>query len=693
MNCITDEKHTPSKHPEIVHPAAGMLRCLGAPDDIVELRPIRRHPNGDTTVVGQEWIRRADIDSRIPRLKTLNESDVDIYFGTNPRCRIGGGNESDVGRVTLYHSDVDGAPPLEALQRVDDANLPAPSVVVASGGGSHLFWKLAAPVDVTDDNLSVHKGVNKGLAQLLNGDAACRDLSRVLRLPGFVNHKYPGKPVVEVIRPTSFDSAVPEYDDIEFDHIVVPISTSVDTGNDAPPLAQLPQNTISDWQLRIEQAIARSGDRSTAEYGVYCRMIEHGFGPSEVWTVAKTVGKTAQRGPEYFWRTFNAASQAVEAERNFGNYQFEHATQASSDTDNGPTPLDGAGEMESASPEYQQRIAEQYGDDLKRLCEQARFKVEVVDGDSSATPTLALKVDGKVHATEIVSILKPRSKIAVAKAWSERCNAPDGVILAELDRVGTEVAQKQQQRRKRATQNAENAVRVRDIARKFIDDCIQPVYHENGTRFYSNSLKQTIPIGSIWTHAPDGIVDCVSDSREAIEAGNGDGIGPELRVRLFKVGCQQAAADLIRALPEREQIEDDPAIDREALVDRLAEFLTRRRRFSGSNGISRDGNFLGSAWRAAVGSGWVVCGSDGTGVYARRDDEEAPPQIAVMGQTLREELKYASTKRLARDLRTCNLAEVGKAISVARRKLRILLLAPEILASIASPDTDEAAEQ
>ncbi len=61
--------------------------------------------------------------------------------------------------------------------------------------GQHLYWHLAQPVGVTDANRPHLKAINRGLALAVGGDPRCCDLARILRLPGFTNHKSPAAPV------------------------------------------------------------------------------------------------------------------------------------------------------------------------------------------------------------------------------------------------------------------------------------------------------------------------------------------------------------------------------------------------------------------------------------------------------------------------------------------------------------------
>lgn len=66
-----------------------------------------------------------------------------------------------------------------------------PSVIVFSGGGIHCYWLLNRPYLRGDENFHEVVEVEKRLVDVLESDAAVKDLARILRLPGTINHKYP----------------------------------------------------------------------------------------------------------------------------------------------------------------------------------------------------------------------------------------------------------------------------------------------------------------------------------------------------------------------------------------------------------------------------------------------------------------------------------------------------------------------
>lgn len=75
-----------------------------------------------------------------------------------------------------------------ALLRNPPGGLPAPTLIVFSGGGYQAYWQLAEPLPV-DGSLEVAedlKRYNLQLERILGGDN-CHDISRIMRIPGTVN--------------------------------------------------------------------------------------------------------------------------------------------------------------------------------------------------------------------------------------------------------------------------------------------------------------------------------------------------------------------------------------------------------------------------------------------------------------------------------------------------------------------------
>ncbi|MFO7970983.1 MAG: phage/plasmid primase, P4 family [Desulfobacterales bacterium] len=119
-----------------------------------------------------------------------------VYFGVNPRDGNGGG-KGNIKNCVAHHVDIDygksghkkGPGYLtyeEALSAIDSFPI-APTLIVHSGGGFHLYYVLDKPAEITD--ISEIEAINKGLAEHLGGDPGTQDITRILRVPGTYNFK------------------------------------------------------------------------------------------------------------------------------------------------------------------------------------------------------------------------------------------------------------------------------------------------------------------------------------------------------------------------------------------------------------------------------------------------------------------------------------------------------------------------
>lgn len=179
------------------------LSVIFTPEDVIEFRPIKSRDS--------RWGRLADLPEIVPSLVALNEAGKQIYFGANPRKANGGSKAKDVRLARCLFADFDdGATYEDAMRRIKIAGLPLPTVVVRTGGGIHCWWLLAEPAT----NLEEWKSRMKAMIASLGSDKTVHDSPRIMRLPGFVNHKYPDKPLAEILeidpkRVYSWDEMVP----------------------------------------------------------------------------------------------------------------------------------------------------------------------------------------------------------------------------------------------------------------------------------------------------------------------------------------------------------------------------------------------------------------------------------------------------------------------------------------------------
>lgn len=126
-----------------------------------------------------------------------NQRGFGIYFGTTPSdVRPAYGyrrREYQVSQLPGLWMDMDTGKLGMSLLYATALLLKAkhhPSAVISSGGGLHVYWRFAQPYTVTSDNRETVKRTLEAIATCYKGgDKACRDMARVLRLPGTVNTK------------------------------------------------------------------------------------------------------------------------------------------------------------------------------------------------------------------------------------------------------------------------------------------------------------------------------------------------------------------------------------------------------------------------------------------------------------------------------------------------------------------------
>jgi hypothetical protein len=128
------------------------------------------------------------------RLYALNSVGYEIWYAVHAFQADAPAKSSEyVSEYRCHYADVDqvGAPPPHSL--------PTPSLVVESSPGKRQYLWLLEPTAVS--SYPEWGGVQAWLvSQVPGSDPVAKDAARVLRLPGFVNHKYPGRPTVKVLQ-------------------------------------------------------------------------------------------------------------------------------------------------------------------------------------------------------------------------------------------------------------------------------------------------------------------------------------------------------------------------------------------------------------------------------------------------------------------------------------------------------------
>jgi len=151
----------------------------------------------DTT---QRWLSRKNVEG------------YDVYVGMNPlKADAAGRTKADIAEVGHLYLDIDRDAEAVLKRLNEQSDVPSPNHIVdTSPGKLQVVWK------VQDFSLDQAEDLQRQLARDFGADSAATDAARVLRLPGFVNHKYaPPHPVgLETrhdrpYRPTDFPNIRP----------------------------------------------------------------------------------------------------------------------------------------------------------------------------------------------------------------------------------------------------------------------------------------------------------------------------------------------------------------------------------------------------------------------------------------------------------------------------------------------------
>ncbi len=161
------------------------------PDDVIEVRLLGK---------GRPQVRQFDkIGPALDWVEDAGE-DIDCYIGVALRKRGEGSGKSACTRVGAVWVDLDAEIDREEAEKRFSAFPTPPSCVVRTGHGYHAYWLLVTMAE--GDDLARVEAVNRGIAQLIGGDVACHDISRIMRVPGSINYKrtsVQGKFVAKVV--------------------------------------------------------------------------------------------------------------------------------------------------------------------------------------------------------------------------------------------------------------------------------------------------------------------------------------------------------------------------------------------------------------------------------------------------------------------------------------------------------------
>lgn len=299
---------------------------LFEPDDLIELRLIsnwdqdgKRRSAVKHTCFDRARNFTTEVVSDVADLCGNTRTALNVHCGVCPRAGEGG-KSADIRVARSLWSDLDHIGPAEAVALVRRKKLPAPTLVVDSGHGTHLYWRLIEATHfASDDDRAAFQSVVAGVGKLIGGDHT-HDLARLLRMPGTWNCKRFPWPRCEVQAHLSSPSARYALDG--FKKYAVPIKkpakTPVDrrkaSANDSPAATWdgLTPRQRETAEAAIERsAAALPGTRSEVDFGTLVWLSKLGLSGDDAWERVQDVGKFSTDGERYFWRTWDRAADAA----------------------------------------------------------------------------------------------------------------------------------------------------------------------------------------------------------------------------------------------------------------------------------------------------------------------------------------------------------------------------------------------
>ena len=108
------------------------IACVYEPGDIVEIRCFPKKESPARTK--QYWLESQSLTQKIAEMQRLNDAGYGIYFGVNPRNKIGGSKTDDVSVARCLFADFDDNATVESIESLlDGLAFPKPTLTIFSG--------------------------------------------------------------------------------------------------------------------------------------------------------------------------------------------------------------------------------------------------------------------------------------------------------------------------------------------------------------------------------------------------------------------------------------------------------------------------------------------------------------------------------------------------------------------------------
>jgi len=133
----------------------------------------------------EKWLQEQNVDEK----RNVYYQDVSVST-VNRRPK-----KEDATLIHYAHTDIDVKQPQKVVAAEKKAILaklrahaPPPSIIVYTGNGFQALWLLAEPLENTITNRERIEAINAALTDALGGDATCKDICHLLRVPGSINY-------------------------------------------------------------------------------------------------------------------------------------------------------------------------------------------------------------------------------------------------------------------------------------------------------------------------------------------------------------------------------------------------------------------------------------------------------------------------------------------------------------------------
>lgn len=152
-----------------------------AAGDIAEVRRLRGGRGRSS------WHYARELPDLAEALLRDNAAGWQLYVGANPRRGFGLRGNVNVAYARCLFAEFDDIGTADAQARIDSVGMPPPTMMLWSGHGPHVYWRLAGALF----DLELWRAIQKDLIACLRSDPIIHNPERLMRLGGFTNWKPP----------------------------------------------------------------------------------------------------------------------------------------------------------------------------------------------------------------------------------------------------------------------------------------------------------------------------------------------------------------------------------------------------------------------------------------------------------------------------------------------------------------------